>query len=110
MCLWCFVFSSRRRHTRCYRDWSSDVCSSDLVQWASTRPVVDAHWASHEQLIGQTGRSIKPELLITCGTSGAVQYTAAIRGTGTVVAVNHDPHAPIFRMADLGVVTDTQSF
>ena len=76
----------------------------------ATRPVVDAHWASHEQLIGQTGRSIKPELLITCGTSGAVQYTAAIQGTGTVVALNRDPHAPIFRMADLGVVTDTQSF
>ena len=57
----------------------------------ATRPAVDAHWTSHEQLIGQTGTSIKPELLITCGTSGAVQYTAAIRGAGTVVAVNRDP-------------------
>ena len=59
----------------------------------ATRPAVDAHWTSHEQLIGQTGASIKPELLITCGTSGAVQYTAAIGGSGTVVAVNRDRHA-----------------
>ena len=76
----------------------------------ATRPAVDAHWTSHEQLIGQTGKSIKPELLITCGTSGAVQYTAAIRGAGTVVAVNRDPHAPIFKIADFGVVSDALTF
>jgi electron transfer flavoprotein alpha subunit len=76
----------------------------------ATRPAVDAHWTSHDQLIGQTGKAIKPELLITCGTSGAIQYTAAIRGVGTVVAVNRDPHAPIFRIADYGVVADARSF
>lgn len=76
----------------------------------ATRPAVDAHWTSHEQLIGQTGKSIKPELLITCGTSGAVQYTAAIRGAGTIVAVNRDPHAPIFKIADFGLVGDALSF
>jgi len=76
----------------------------------ATRPVVDAHWASHEQLIGQTGRSIKPELLITCGTSGAVQYTAALKGAETVIAVNRDPHAPIFKVADYGIVADALSF
>jgi len=76
----------------------------------ATRPAVDAHWTSHEQLIGQTGRSIKPELLITCGTSGAVQYTAAIGGSRTIVAVNRDPHASIFKMADFGVVADALSF
>ncbi len=76
----------------------------------ATRPAVDAHWTSPEQLIGQTGKSIKPELLITCGTSGAVQYTAAIRGAGTIVAVNRDPHAPIFKIADFGLVGDALSF
>jgi electron transfer flavoprotein alpha subunit/quercetin dioxygenase-like cupin family protein len=76
----------------------------------ATRPAVDAHWTSHEQLIGQTGKAIRPDLLMTCGTSGAVQYTAALRGAGTIVAVNRDPHAPIFRIADLGVVADTLSF
>ena len=76
----------------------------------ATRPAVDAHWTSHEQLIGQTGKSIKPGLLITCGTSGAIQYTAAIGGAGTVVAVNRDPRAPIFRIADYGIVGDCLSF
>ncbi|OGP64248.1 MAG: hypothetical protein A2170_11060 [Deltaproteobacteria bacterium RBG_13_53_10] len=76
----------------------------------ATRPAVDAHWTSPEQLIGQTGKTIKPELLITCGTSGAVQYTAAIGGSGAIVAVNRDPRAPIFKMADFGVVGDALSF
>lgn len=76
----------------------------------ATRPAVDAHWTSHEQLIGQTGSTINPALLISCGTSGAVQYTAAIRGAGTIVAVNRDPHAPIFKIADFGVVADALSF
>jgi len=76
----------------------------------ATRPAVDAHWTSHEQLIGQTGKAIKAELLITCGTSGAIQYTAGIRGAETVVAINRDPHAPIFKAADFGVVADALSF
>jgi transcriptional regulator with XRE-family HTH domain len=76
----------------------------------ATRLAVDAHWTSHEQLIGQTGKSIQPELLITCGTSGAVQYTAALRGAKTIVAVNRDPHASIFKIADFGVVADVLSF
>jgi len=76
----------------------------------ATRPAVDAHWTSHEQLIGQTGRSVKPELLITCGTSGAVQYTAGMRGAETIVAINRDPHAPIFKVANFGVVTDALAF
>jgi electron transfer flavoprotein alpha subunit/quercetin dioxygenase-like cupin family protein len=76
----------------------------------ATRPAIDAHWTSHEHLIGQTGKAIRPELLITCGTSGAVQYTAGIRGARTIVAVNRDAHAPIFKMADIGVIADTQSF
>jgi len=49
-------------------------------------------------------------LLMTCGTSGAVQYTAGIRGAGTIVAINRDPHAPIFKIADVGVVADALSF
>jgi electron transfer flavoprotein alpha subunit len=76
----------------------------------ATRPAVDAHWTSDEQLIGQTGKAVQPELLITCGTSGAVQYTAGVQKAGTIVAVNRDPHAPIFKIADFGVVADAQSF
>jgi electron transfer flavoprotein alpha subunit len=76
----------------------------------ATRPAIDSHWTSHEHLIGQTGASIKPGLLVSCGTSGAVQYTAAIGGSGTIVAVNRDPHASIFKIADFGVVADALSF
>ncbi len=76
----------------------------------ATRPAVDAHWTTHDHLIGQTGKAIRPDLLITCGTSGAVQYTAGIRGARTIVAVNRDPHAPIFKSADIGVIADSSSF
>jgi electron transfer flavoprotein alpha subunit len=76
----------------------------------ATRPAVDAHWTAHESLIGQTGKSIKPRLLITCGTSGAIQYTAGIKEAETIVAVNRDPRAAIFQIADLGIVADAASF
>ena len=72
----------------------------------ATRPVVRSGWAEEERLLGQTGKSVKPRLLITVGTSGALQYTSGIQGAETIVAVNRDPNAPIFRMADLGLVGD----
>jgi electron transfer flavoprotein alpha subunit len=59
--------------------------------------------------LGQTGKSVKPELLISIGTSGAVQYTTGIQGAETIIAVNRDPHAPILRIADLGLVGDAST-
>jgi electron transfer flavoprotein alpha subunit len=75
----------------------------------ATRPAVLAHWASEEHLIGQTGKTVRPRLLLSIGTSGAVQYTAGITGSDFIVAVNRDPHAPIFGLADVGVVADAKS-
>jgi electron transfer flavoprotein alpha subunit len=72
----------------------------------ATRPAIRSGWVGEEQLIGQTGKSIKPKLLITIGTSGALQYTTGIEGAENIIAINRDPHAPIFRMADLGLVGD----
>lgn len=72
----------------------------------ATRPVVLEGWAEEDRLLGQTGKKIKPKLLITIGTSGALQYTSGIQGAETIIAINRDPNAPIFQMADLGLVGD----
>lgn len=76
----------------------------------ATRPPVLQHWVDKERLIGQTGKVVQPGLLLSVGTSGAVQYTAGISEAKTIVAINRDKHAPIFQMADFGVVTDAKSF
>jgi transcriptional regulator with XRE-family HTH domain len=76
----------------------------------ATRPPVLEHWVDEDRMIGQTGKSIRPNLLISIGTSGAIQYTAGIMESGTIVAVNRDKNAPIFQVADVGVVADAKSF
>jgi len=76
----------------------------------ATRPPVLQHWVEEERLIGQTGKTVRPGLLLSVGTSGAVQYTAGIREAETIVAINRDPNAPIFQLADIGVVADARTF
>lgn len=76
----------------------------------ATRPPVLHHWVDDDRLIGQTGKTIRPELLITIGTSGAVQYTAGIMESNLIVAINRDPAAPIFQVADIGIVADATEF
>jgi electron transfer flavoprotein alpha subunit len=78
-------------------------------QVGATRPAVRAGWAEEDRLLGQTGKTVKPRLLITVGTSGALQYTTGIQSAETIIALNRDPNAPIFRMADLGLVGDGRS-
>jgi len=79
-------------------------------QVAATRPPVFSHWVAEDRLIGQTGKTVRPNLLISIGTSGAIQYTAGIMAAGTIVAINREPSAPIFRIADIGVVADATTF
>ena len=76
----------------------------------ATRPPVLQHWVEEERLIGQTGKTVCPGLLLSVGTSGAVQYTAGIREAKTIVAINRDQNSPIFQIADVGVVTDARTF
>ena len=75
-------------------------------QIASTRPLVEMGWVEHNRQIGLSGRTVRPQLLIACGISGAVQFAAGIGGCQTVVAINKDPQAPIFNVAHYGFVGD----
>ncbi|MBN1932027.1 MAG: FAD-binding protein [Desulfobacterales bacterium] len=79
-------------------------------QVGATRPPVLQHWVDEERLIGQTGKTVRPKLLFSIGTSGATQYTAGIMEAQTIVVINRDPNAPIFQVADLGIVADAKTF
>ncbi|MBI5523962.1 MAG: electron transfer flavoprotein subunit alpha/FixB family protein [Desulfarculus sp.] len=77
---------------------------------AGSRPLCDLGWLGYDQQVGQTGATVTPRLYLACGISGARQHTLGMRGSGFIVAINHDPQAPIHDLADLSVVADLPSF
>ena len=75
-------------------------------EYATTRPLVEKGWSDYTRQIGLSGRTVKPKLIITCGVSGAIQFTSCMNAAERIIAINTDKNAPIFKIAHYGIIGD----
>jgi electron transfer flavoprotein alpha subunit len=86
--------------------WMERLAQALHAAVGGTRPPLDEGWIKEGQMVGQSGKTIRPKLYIGVGISGVIQHVVGIQDSKMIIAINNDPHAAIFQSADLGVVTD----
>lgn len=89
---------------------AQDLADAMGAAVSCSRPVVDAKWLEKSRQVGSSGQTVKPKVYLACGISGSFQHLAGLKGNPFIVAINKNPKAPIFQVADVGIVDDILEF